>query len=48
MTFNYNKKVKNVLLVDDDCDSMKTLNLAQLHFKERGIMSKTSTILNTP
>lgn len=46
--FKYNGNVKKILIVDDDYESMKTLNLAKLHLKEKGLESKTAVILTTP
>ena len=44
--FNYKFSTKKILIVDDDCGSMKTLTLAKSHLKEKGLESKTSVILN--
>jgi hypoxanthine phosphoribosyltransferase len=46
--FECETSVKKAMIIDDDCGSMKTLNMAQLHLKEKGLESKTSVILSTP
>ena len=46
--FRYNGNMQKTLIVDDDCRSMKTLNLAKEHLKEKGLESRTSVILTVP
>ena len=46
--FRYGGNARRTLIIDDDCGSMKTLNLAKAHLKERGLESKTSVILTVP
>jgi len=45
--FKYSGNAQRALIVDDDCGSMKTLNLAKSHLKKLGLESKTSVVLNT-
>ena len=47
-SFKYGGIAKRILIVDDDCGSMKTLDLAKSHLREKGLESKTSVILTTP
>ena len=47
-SFEYGNYVQKVIVVDDDCGSMQTLNLAKLHLEEKGLEVVTSVILNTP
>lgn len=46
--FKYKGSAQKAIIIDDDCGSMQTLNLAKLHIEEKGLESKTSVILSVP
>lgn len=46
--FSYEGEAQRILIVDDDCGSMKTLRLAVSHLEEKGLKPRTSVILNAP
>jgi hypoxanthine phosphoribosyltransferase len=46
-SFKYKTNTQKALIIDDDCGSMKTLNMAKSHLKEKDLKSKTSVILKT-
>ncbi len=44
--FYYEGNARRALIIDDDCGSMRTLNLAKLHLARKNLKSKTSVILH--